>query len=342
MLSIEVSDTGIGISEEDQPTIFDEFVQLDTDLTQKQRGAGLGLTIVKKLVLLQNGKIDVVSTLGKGTRFVVQIPYQKGNPDNIKKRSIEKLLIPAWLNKLHFLIVDDEEFNLYLIKNIMQKWGVSITEAHNGREALEFAMVNPYDLILMDIRMPVMDGYEATKLILKQRPSAKILALTATAKPSDIQKIQMAGMHDFLQKPFAESDLLNAVMKLLSEKIEDTSREAIGKNTTIDLEELERLSEGDTAFFDEMLRIFIRSSEEALVKFHQEFQNSNWDVLSEVAHKLAAPAKHIQANTLYINLKKLENNTGNSNPPEIKKLIVDIEKDINHINSILKQKLKEE
>lgn len=342
MLSIEVSDTGIGISEEDLPKIFDEFVQLDTDLTQKQRGAGLGLAIVKKLVLLQNGKIDVESTLGKGTRFIVQIPYQKGNPDNIIKRSIEKLLIPAWLNKLHFLIVDDEEFNLYLIKNIMQKWGVSITEAHNGREALEFAMVNPYDLILMDIRMPVMDGYEATKLILKQRPSAKILALTATAKPSDIQKIQMAGMHDFLQKPFAELDLLNAVMKLLSEKIEDTSLEAIGKNTEIDLEELERLSEGDTAFFDEMLRIFIRSSEEALVKFHQEFQNSNWDVLSEVAHKLAAPAKHIQANTLYINLKKLENNTGNINPPEIKKLIVDIEKDINHINSILKQKLKEE
>jgi len=341
LLCIEIMDTGIGISKENLPKIFEEFVQLDTDLTQKQRGAGLGLAIVKKLVLLQNGKIDVVSTLGKGTRFMVQIPYQKGNPDNIKKRLNEKLPIPAWLSKLHFLIVDDEEFNLYLIKNIMQKWGVSITEAHNGREAVEFAMKTPYDLIFMDIRMPVMDGYESTKLILQHCPSAIILALTATAKPSDIQKIQLAGMHDFLQKPFGESDLLNIVMKLLPEKIEPTNQESIEKNTTIDLEELERLSGGDTAFFEEMLRIFIRSSEDALVKFHHEFQNSNWDVLSEVAHKLAAPAKHIQANTLYTNLKKLENSTDNNHTPEIKKLIMDIEKDINHINSILKQKLKE-
>lgn len=340
LLSIEVLDTGIGISKENLPTIFDEFVQLDTDLTQKQRGAGLGLAIVKKLVLLQNGKIDVESTLGKGTRFIVQIPYQKGNPDNIKKKSDVKLTIPAWLSKLHFLIVDDEEFNLYLIKNIMQKWGVSITEAHNGREAVECAIKNPYDLIFMDIRMPVMDGYEATKLILQHCPSAKILALTATAKPSDIQKIQMAGMHDFLQKPFGESALLNAVMKLLPQKIEDTYLQAIETNTTIDLDELERLSGGDAAFFEEMLSIFIRSSEEALLKFNHDFANSNWDDLSEMAHKLAAPAKHMQANTLYINLKKLENSTKNDNPLELKKLIGDIEKDINHINSILKQKLK--
>jgi len=339
MLSIEVLDTGIGISEEELPTIFDEFVQLDTDLTQKQRGAGLGLAIVKKLVLLQNGKIDVESTLGKGSRFIVQIPYQKGNPNNIKRRSDEKLSIPDWYTKLHFLIVDDEEFNLYLIKNIMQKWGVTITEAHNGSEALEFAMENTYDLIFMDIRMPIMDGYEAAKLILQHRPSAIILALTATAKPSDIQKIQKAGMHDYLQKPFSESALFKAVMKLLPEKIVDTNQEALAINTTIDLGELERLSGGDAAFFDEMLRIFIHSSEEALVKLHLAFQNSNRDDLSEVAHKLAAPAKLMQANMLYINLKKLENHTENNNPTEIKQLIVDIEKDINHINSILRQKL---
>jgi CheY-like chemotaxis protein/HPt (histidine-containing phosphotransfer) domain-containing protein len=341
LLRIEVSDTGIGISKEDLPSIFDEFVQLDTDLTQKQRGAGLGLAIVKKLVLLQKGKIDVESTLGEGTRFIFQIPYKKGNANNLLDRPDIKLLVPKWFSKLHFLIVDDEEYNLYLIKNILKKWGVSFTEAHNGSEAVELAKENSYDLIFMDIRMPVMDGYEATRLILKDSPSAIILALTATAKPSDVQQIQMAGMHDFVQKPFSESALINAVIKLLPANTEDMHRKAIVNHTTIDLDELKRLSGGDSAFFDEMLSIFIRSSEEALVKIHFNFKSSNWNELSEVAHKLASPAKHIQAHTLYANLKKLENSTENNNPVELKKLIEEIENDISHINSILKQKLKD-
>lgn len=342
LLHIEVTDTGIGISEEDQHRIFDEFVQLDTELTQKQRGAGLGLAIVKKLVILQNGKIEVESTPGKGSRFILQIPYQIGNPDNVKKRSKEQLLIPNWFNMLHFLIVDDEEFNLYLIKNILKKWGVSFTEAHNGSEAAELAEKNAYDLILMDIRMPVLDGYEATKLILQHRPSTKIIALTATNKLADFEKIQLAGMKAFLLKPFAESELLSAVSKLLPEKMEEPIPEAIAKNTSIDLDELERMSGGDAAFFNEMLKIFIRSSEEALTKFQQNIQSSDWSAIVETAHKLAAPAKHLQATDLYEHLKKLENNSHNSHPEEIKKLVAKIEHEISSINSILKQKLKAE
>jgi CheY-like chemotaxis protein len=238
LLSIEVLDTGIGISKEDLPSIFDEFVQLDTDLTQKQRGAGLGLAIVKKLVHLQNGTIEVESTLGKGTRFRVQIPYQKGNVEHIKKRTDEKLTIPVWFNQLHFLVVDDEEFNLYLIKNILKKWGASYTEAHNGKEAVELANKNQYDLIFMDIRMPVMDGYEATKQILQQSSGAKILALTATTKPTDLQKIHKAGMQSFVQKPFAESALLRAVMELLTQKTENKHRELKVQNPGINMDEL--------------------------------------------------------------------------------------------------------
>jgi signal transduction histidine kinase/DNA-binding response OmpR family regulator len=338
LLHIEVSDTGIGISKEDLHLIFDEFVQLGTDLTQKQRGAGLGLAIVKKLIYLQNGKIEVDSTLGKGTRFTLQIPYQMGNADNIKKRSGEQLQIPPWFNRLHFLIVDDEEFNLYLIKNILKKWGVSFTEARNGREAVELAAKTIYDLIFMDIRMPVMDGYEATKLILQHRPSSKIIALTATTKSTDIHMIEATGMQDFLQKPFAESDLLSSILKLISEKVD------LGptvKGATIDLNEMERISGGDTVFFNEMLRIFIRSSEEALIKFQQYPLNPDRIILTETAHKLAAPAKHLQANTLYIRLKELENSSENRNPDEIKKLIGDISLEISLINTILKQKLNE-
>ena len=339
LLHIEVADTGIGISKEDLHQIFDEFVQLDTDLTQKQRGAGLGLAIVKKLILLQNGKIYVDSTFGKGTRFTLQIPYQKGNPDNIRKRSVVQLQIPPWFKEFHFLIVDDEEFNLYLIKNILRKWEVTFTEAHNGQEAVELVKKNSYDLVLMDIRMPVMDGYEAAKLILQHRPSSKIIALTATTRPADIQKIELAGMHTYLLKPFAESVLLKTIMELLPEKTLELRQEAIVKNTTLDLDELERISGGDAVFLKEMLRIFIRSSEEAITKFQQHSQSPDRSILAETAHKLAAPAKHLQATLLYNHLKQLENTAENSSPEEINELIGTISGEISRINSILKQKL---
>ncbi|HEX7585933.1 MAG TPA: response regulator, partial [Prolixibacteraceae bacterium] len=228
------------------------------------------------------------------------------------------------------------------IKNILKKWEVFYTEAHNGREAVELANKNSYDLILMDIRMPMMDGYEATKLILQHRPSSKIIALTATTKSVDIQKIEMAGMNAFLQKPFAESDLFNTILKLLPEKFEKPSQETIGKDITIDLDELERISGGDTAFFNEMLRIFIRSSEEALAKFQMNLPGADWSAIAEAAHKLAAPVKHLQATALYNHLKQLENTAENSNPDEIKKLIGTIGEEIKHINSILKQKLRED
>jgi signal transduction histidine kinase/CheY-like chemotaxis protein len=341
MLLLEVSDTGIGISRENLHKIFEEFVQLDSDPTQKQRGAGLGLSIVKKLVNLHNGKIDVESVAGKGTRFILQIPYQKGNPDHIKKKFTEKLTIPSWFSQIHFLIVDDEEFNLYLIKNILRNWGAAFTEAHNGQEAVELARKNSYDLILMDIRMPVMDGYEAAKLILQDNPSSRIIALTATGNSSDIQKIEMAGMNVFLQKPFTESALLNSVIKLLPDQPTEPNTASPPEDAMINLEELLRISGGDTAFLNEMLRIFIRSSEDALAKLRQNLQNTDQKALTETAHKLAAPAKHLQANSLYNHLKKLEAIDANSSPEEIKKLILIITEEIEQINSILEQKLQE-
>lgn len=341
LLRIEVSDTGIGISKDDLNLIFDEFVQLGTDLTQKQRGAGLGLSIVKKLIKLLNGQIEVDSSPGKGTRFKIQIPYSKGDPESIKNQAHEPLNVPHWFGRLHFLIVDDEEFNLYLIKNILNKWNVSFTEAQNGQEALDYVLEKSFDLVLMDIRMPVMNGYEATKLILQNRPSSKIIALTATTNSTDIQKIEMAGMHSFLQKPFTESDLLQAILKLVPEKSEDKYPNIEPKNTIFDLDELERISGGDKNFFLEMLSIFIRTSEAGLKKIQQSFHDSDYSTLTEAAHKLAAPAKHLQATSLYNHLKKLENSTKETNPEELKKQIEMIENEINQINLILNLKIRE-
>ena len=190
----------------------------------------------------------------------------------------------------------------------------------------------------MDIRMPVMDGYEAARQILEHNPLARIIALTATTKPEDIHKIRQAGMHNFLQKPFAENDLINRIRRLVPEKANETEPAAIAP---IDMKELDRISGGDKVFLDEMLRIFIRSSEETLGKFSLCIQKSDFIAIAEAAHKLAAPAKHMLATTLYNHLKKLENSAENLTPAEINGLIEIIGNEIRLINSFLKQKLDE-
>lgn len=338
-LNIEVSDTGIGISIADQQKIFEEFVQLDADLTQKQRGTGLGLAIVKKLIDLQNGKIEVESIPGNGTRFKIQIPYQKGKPQNIIIKQNEQPDIPIYFASLHFLIVDDEEYNRYLIKNILRKWNVSFAEAHNGKEATELVRENSFDLILMDIRMPVMNGYEAAIQIMHDKPDSRIIVLTATNNPNDEQRSNLAGIHTFLQKPFSELSLFNAVINLLPilNKIPEGD-----KIPLVDLEELEKMTAGDRTFFNEMIKIFIRSSETGLAALQANYNTGNWGAITEAAHKLAAPAKHMHATSLYNKLKKLENEAESQKDSQvIRQTIDEIELEIEQINTFLNLKLDE-
>ncbi len=340
-LNIEVTDTGIGIAKDDQHKIFDEFVQLDTNLKQKQRGTGLGLAIIKKLIDLQDGKIELESVPGKGTKFRIQIPYQKGHLDNIIIRSEEQPNIPSSFNKLHFLIVDDEEYNLYLMKSLLKKWEVSFAEAHNGKEATELAQKKAFDLILMDIRMPIMDGYEAARTILKNRPDSKIIALTAANKSDEPTKSNQTGILAFLQKPFSESELFNAVTKLLPKEYNHTSQPKLKINTPVALDELEKMTGGDAAFLNEMLKIFIRSSENGLKTIQLNFDTSDWDAIAEAAHKLAAPSKHMSA-SLYNHLKSLESEAESKKDiNKIKLLIASIEEEIIQINNFLNQKLSE-
>lgn len=341
VLHIEVSDTGVGISKEDLPLIFEEFVQLGTDLKQKQRGAGLGLSIVKKLVKLQDGKIEVTSTLGKGTTFILEIPYKTGKSENLKSVQESKLQIPDWFKTLHFLVVDDEEFNRYVIRNILTNWGISLTEAINGQEAVSLTRQHKYDLILMDIRMPVMDGYEAAEFILKSNPDEKIVALTASSKSAEIEKIKNSGMNVFLQKPFQEKDLFNTILQLISEKKYPEQQVKSEIQTSFNMSELERMASGDDAFFKDMLRIFVRSSEEALEKFRINLQNNDRMPIAEAAHKLAAPAKHMQANSLYKNLKQLETQIESLSGIEVERLVDEITNEISAINDMLKKRLDE-
>ena len=333
----KVIDTGIGISQENYKLIFDDFVQLETDLAKKHKGAGLGLSIVKKLIDIQGGNISVDSELNKGTTITVQIPYKKGNPEQIKKPIRRELTIPESIKNISCLIVDDEDFNRYLLKNILNKWGLRVAEGLNGQEAVDLCNAQSFDIIFMDIRMPVLNGLDASRQILRSNPRNKIVALTASNKPEDITLCKQAGMNNFLSKPFSEQDLFDVLQKTLS--VEKETKKTTG---IIDLSELERMANGDRNFIKEMIGIFIHSSESGLRTIRENLQLENWGSISEATHKMAAPARHLKVDLLYSIIKEIEHEADETqNGEKITKLLTQLEEEVERTNRRLEMIMKD-
>lgn len=261
----------------------------------------------------------------------------------IKSNTDELPEIPSHFSNFHFLIADDEEFNLYLLKNILNKWGVTYDEAFNGHEAAEIALNHSFNLILLDLKMPIMDGYEAAKVILKNNPFSKIIALTGTINPDEVEKIIQAGMLGYLQKPFTEWSLSQAISKIFPFESKENTPDILKRNPPVNLDELKKMTGDDADFFNEMLKIFIRSSENGLSSIQDNFNKANWSAISGDAHKLAAPAKHLNASILYNDLKKLESEAVSLRDiAEMEKLIASIENEILRVNSYLNTILSEE
>lgn len=261
----------------------------------------------------------------------------------IKSNTNELPEIPSHFSNLHFLIVDDEEFNLFLLKNILNKWCIRYHEALNGKEAVEIALNHSFDLILLDLRMPEMDGYDAANVILKNNPLSKILALTGTISPDEVERIIQSGMLGYLQKPFTEWSLFQAISKILPFESKENTTDNLKLHPPVNLDDLKKMTGNDADFFNEMLKIFIRSSETGLSGIQDNFNKANWDAVSGAAHKLAAPAKHLNASILYNDLKKLESEAVSQRDiREMKKLIASIENEILRVNSYLNTILSEE
>ncbi|MCD4665817.1 MAG: response regulator [Bacteroidales bacterium] len=221
--SIIVEDTGIGIDNDQFDIIFDEFRQLDFYLTKKSKGTGLGLSITKKLLDLINGNISVESELGKGSKFIIEIPFQP-EKSNIKEVIMDPIVEKSEpeLNKINILLAEDNEANQFLIKAISKSKGWNVTVVDDGEEAVEEYNRGNYDLILMDVQMPNMNGYEATKIIRDDEKSkgihTPIIALTAYAMKSDKDMCIEAGMDDYISKPFKRQQFLDTIANALKAK----------------------------------------------------------------------------------------------------------------------------
>jgi PAS domain S-box-containing protein len=211
-LEIVVEDTGIGIDTAKIPKIFDSFSQLENPFIKEHQGLGLGLSIVRQLVDLLEGIIDVDSTLGKGSSFTVKVPLTQAAEHDYKKNDSLSNASDA-----RILVAEDESINRLFLVTLLKKEGYNVDEAANGKEAVRMACENPYDLILMDISMPILNGIDASRSIRQAgKNDVPIVALTAHAYPEDAVRCMDAGMNDVVTKPLDQKMLLSKIELLIS------------------------------------------------------------------------------------------------------------------------------
>lgn len=216
-LIFSVEDTGIGIPKDKQELIFTRFRQADDSHARRYGGTGLGLSISKKLAEFLNGKMWVESTLNVGSCFFISIPYQQSEiPTTLPTKSKARKNYTNNLIGKKILVVDDFNVNLTLIKQMLQSTGVEIFLAENGNNAVDFCVKNHFDLILLDLQMPDLNGYDTLKMIKKNQPEIKIVAQTAYALANEKEQILSSGFDGYISKPIIKKDLINLIYKMIS------------------------------------------------------------------------------------------------------------------------------
>lgn len=219
-VDFEVRDTGIGISPEQQKVIFESFTQASSDTTRKYGGTGLGLAITKRLLELQNSHIRLESTPGKGSGFSFTLQFGKSSPYSSPMPTVEEITMQQPARSYGtILLVEDNAINRKVASRFLEKWNFQVDMAENGLIALEKVQEKNYDLVLMDLQMPEMDGYQATAAI-RRLPGEKyarlpIIALTASAMLDVKDKVLSLGMTDYLTKPFNPEDLLAKISRYI-------------------------------------------------------------------------------------------------------------------------------
>ncbi|MBN2695342.1 response regulator [bacterium] len=208
-----IKDTGIGISKEKQKMIFERFRQADDSVTRKYGGSGLGLAITKGLTELLGGEISLKSEEGIGSEFIVTIPYEKIEKKHSKHQE-KNINISLKLNK-KILVVEDDDVSFFYLETLLKKSGLEITRAKDGLEAIEKSKSVNFDLILMDIQLPIMSGYEATAKIREYNKEIPIIAQTANALAGDQDKTLEAGCTDYISKPIQKRKLFEILERYL-------------------------------------------------------------------------------------------------------------------------------
>jgi len=307
-ISFEIKDTGIGIASNKINKIFDDFTQAQKDTARIHGGTGLGLAIVKKLVTLFKGKIKATSKYGKGSTFTVTIPFNTDIKSKIDIKDTEPIIEYKPL-KLNVLLVEDNKTNQLLAKTRLKRWECKVDVANNGIEGVKKAQQSIYDIILMDIQMPLMDGFEATRIIkneISERVSkTPVIAMTAFTSSDDFKKAVKAGVNDYVFKPFKPEDvykLLRKYGKIVTDqnlKKVTKSKKSINNEIYTDLSYLQEETLNESSLLILLIESFINDLNEFLIEIEKGFESKDWKRLFQASHK-------IKPSITIFGIKKLE------------------------------------
>ncbi|HLO43410.1 MAG TPA: ATP-binding protein [Leadbetterella sp.] len=284
-----ISDTGIGIPNEKIKNIFDNFQQATSGTSRLYGGTGLGLAIVKQLVEKQGGQIDVKSELDLGSSFSFQLIFKKTNNQDVNLKTNQEH--ENELVGLKVLVVEDIELNQLLMKTLLEDFQFECDIVSNGRLAVQQLSKKTYDIVLMDLQMPEMNGFEATKYIRNiLKLDVPIMALTADVTTVDLEKCKTAGMNDYIAKPVDEKLLYAKIIdlvkrpSLLDEIIK--TEELIVKARCIDLSYLLERTKSNPKLMADMIKLYLEQTPPLIEAMKLGFQNSDWKLLKSAVHKM--------------------------------------------------------
>ena len=295
-IEFAVTDTGIGISEEKMPKIFDNFQQASSNTVRLFGGTGLGLAIVKQLVEPQGGTITVKSTVGEGTTFSFILSFQKTDAKAEMQAEITEL--DEDIKNIKILVVEDIVLNQLLMKTLLDDFGFERDMADNGRIAIDmltrkdaYGATKVYDIILMDLQMPEMNGFETTEYIRNTLKSKiPIIALTADVTTVDVAKCKAVGMNDYIAKPIDERVLYNKIVSLVKKSIVKQSNEVPETEQIVsyctNMTYLKKLTKSNPILMMEMISAYLAQTPPLIQAMRQSFHEQDWQLLHSAVHKM--------------------------------------------------------
>lgn len=305
-----ISDEGIGMRPEFLKQMFQNFSQEDVSNTRKYGGTGLGMAISKQLIELMHGKINVKSVKNEGTTVTIFIPFEVGSKQDLASQNIviEDTTI---LKDRRVLLVEDNETNRLVATTSLLNFGADVIEAENGEQAIQLLKEEEFDVVLMDIQMPVMDGIEATKIIRNTlKLELPIIALTANAIKGENEKYLAAGMNGYISKPFEEVELISIITKSLGKEIIINTKpgdvEDINTDTLFSLKKLEDLGRGNPTFLDRMLTLFIENTPAAISDIKKAYDENDLTKVAAIAHRLKPSIDSLEILSIKNEIRELE------------------------------------
>lgn len=299
-LRFSVKDTGIGITQDKLDTIFDRFTQAEESTTRKFGGTGLGLNIVKQLIELQNGEIHVKSKIGKGSEFYFLLDFLK--TDSVVESIPEVVPSKTPIGNISILLCEDNLLNQKLARSVIENFGFELDIALNGQEGIDMFLEKEYDLILMDLQMPVKDGYQTTIYIRNELGSKiPIIAMTAHSLVGEQQKCFDIGMDAYIPKPFKQAELLNAIMSVLEKKQDKANLKSVNFSYLNDI------SGRNQEFINEMIGVFIDKIPGEIDQLEKAISEDDYNTAKKLTHDMRSSLSLFKLEELFTYLDTIEN-----------------------------------